>query len=220
MKWLVREFLVFPDPSFVFPNSVSRSSSTSEFMLCAGLYLFKVATLFRIPPWTGSSEYQLGQTSFFGSVSGQDGQSEFHKLPGSASLARGSYQGSLSPSSLSTQTNKKQGLHLRQVPWEQIITFFLLPSTNPSNQCLILGTVPSCSRQLTKNRFPGWPCEQSPWWQGPCKLLELCSGLALLACTRLLCFSLSCTFPSQNPAFLWSVLVRVWHWYVQVSIQR
>ena len=94
--------------------------------------------------------------------------------------------------------------------------FLLLSSLH---QYLILRTVPSCSRHFTESKFP----------EGVCSILlmtkDLCppgarlrTGLDLPLRIALL-FSLQHTlFP--EPTVLWSVLVKIWSWYISINKQR
>lgn len=127
-----------------------------------------------------------GKPSFGAVFLGRMGQSEFQELPGSASLTRWSYQGSFVPFSLLTQIHKKAGIAFQAVAFRtDLYIFFFYPPPVLPNQCLLLGTVLVAQGSLQRVDFLGDHANSPADDRGP-----VSSGLALLACTRLLCFSL------------------------------
>lgn len=88
VKWLVWEFLRFPAPSFVFPKSVSRFSSTSQFVLCA--LPFQSGNLCPNASWSRLLRISPGDKPLlFGTAFlGRMGQREFQDFVGAGSLIR------------------------------------------------------------------------------------------------------------------------------------
>lgn len=168
----MRELLVFLALSFVFRDSVSRSSSISEFMLCAAWnYLFKVAAFFPNTTFDRFLYYRPETNLYWHSISGQDEPKWVQELPGSASLTGWSYWVLYFPPLPLKKKKKRQWSCFRQMPPEQIFQCFPLASFSSSHQCLISATVPSCSRRCsrrcTESKLPGWRGIPSPSDKGP-----------------------------------------------------